>query len=146
MKLKTCFADVLMFIVAKTKKNDTLKISNFSTDHLIACPISCYVTTSCNLFNISSFYFIFPNLKRSPIEKRHAKHRVTLLYLCVLLLARSSDIALNPGPDSSNFPCGYCHKEVTWSNIMSLMCDNCDQWFHVDCQGIGNTTFDILSH
>ena len=29
MKLKTCFADVLMFIVAKTKKNDTLKISKF---------------------------------------------------------------------------------------------------------------------
>ena len=27
MKLKTCFADVLMFIVAKTKKNGTLKIS-----------------------------------------------------------------------------------------------------------------------
>ena len=114
--------------------------------HVIARPISCYVTTSCNLFNISSFHFIFPNLKRSPIEKRHAKHRVTLLYLCVLLLARSSDIALNPGPDSSNFPCGYCHKEVTWSDIMSLMCDNCDQWFHADCQGIGNTTFDILSH
>ena len=29
MKFKTCFADVLMFIVAKTKKNDTLKISKF---------------------------------------------------------------------------------------------------------------------
>ena len=29
MKLKTCFADVLMFIVAKTKKNDTLKVSKF---------------------------------------------------------------------------------------------------------------------
>ena len=29
MKLKTCFADVLMFIVAKTKKIDTLKISMF---------------------------------------------------------------------------------------------------------------------
>ena len=29
---------------------------------------------------------------------------------------------------------------------MSLMCDNCDQWFHADCQGIGKTTFDILSH
>ena len=115
-------------------------------DHLTARLISCYVTTPCNLFNISSFHFIFPNLKRSPIEKRHAKQRVTLLYLCVLLLARSSDITLNPGPDSSNFPCGYCHKEVTWSNIMSLMCDNCDEWFHADCQGIWNTTFDILSH
>ena len=29
MKLKTCFADVLMFIVAKTKIIDTLKISKF---------------------------------------------------------------------------------------------------------------------
>ena len=29
MKLKTCFADVLMFIVAKTQKFDTLKISKF---------------------------------------------------------------------------------------------------------------------
>ena len=34
---------------------------------------------------------------------------------------------------------------MTWSNIMSIMCDNCDQWYHADCQGIGNTTFDILS-
>ena len=29
MKLKTCFADVLMFIVAKTQKIDTLEISIF---------------------------------------------------------------------------------------------------------------------
>ena len=29
MKLKTCFADMLMFFVAKIKKNDTLKISKF---------------------------------------------------------------------------------------------------------------------
>ena len=29
MKLKTCFADVLMFIVAKTQKIDTLKVVNF---------------------------------------------------------------------------------------------------------------------
>ena len=29
MKLKTCFADVLMFIVAKTQKIDTVEISKF---------------------------------------------------------------------------------------------------------------------
>ena len=72
----------------------------------------------------------------------------------MLLVSRSADIESNPGPDfsecsqngsSSKYPCGYCHLEVTWSNIMSIMCDNCDQWYHADCQGIGNTTFDILS-
>ena len=34
MKLKTCFADMLMFTVAKVKKNDTLKISNL---YFIVC-------------------------------------------------------------------------------------------------------------
>ena len=29
MKLKACFADVLMFIVAKTQTNNTLKVYNF---------------------------------------------------------------------------------------------------------------------
>ena len=29
MKLKTCFADMLMFIVAKIQKNDAYKISKF---------------------------------------------------------------------------------------------------------------------
>ena len=52
----------------------------------------------------------------------------------MLLLSLSSDVALNPGPDSINssqasmnetkYPCGYCAREVTLSNVMSLMCDN----------------------
>ena len=72
----------------------------------------------------------------------------------MLLLSLSCDVALNPGPDSINssqasmnetkYSCGYCDREVTWSNVMSLMCDNCEAWYHTDCQGIGDTTFDIL--
>ena len=80
----------------------------------------------------------------------------------MLLLSLSSDVAVNPGPDQgpstcpdttnpnqvsaneTKYPCGYCNKEVTWSNVMSLICDNCDEWFHADCQGIGNSTFNIL--
>ena len=106
----------------------------------------------CSQFT-SDFLFLFSNLKRFPRTCYHRNHRTTLLYLCILLMCRSADIELNPGPgvnqsvqsDNSNYPCGYCHEEVTWSNIMSIMCGNCDQWFHADCQGIGNTTFDILS-
>ena len=106
------------------------------------------------LFNTSNFLFLFSNLKRFPNPCHNRNHRTTLLYLCILLVSRSSDIESNPGPDFSEctqngpntkYPCGYCHLEVTWSNIMSIMCDNCDRWFHADCQGIGHTTFDILS-
>ena len=35
MKLKTCFADMLMFIVAKIQKFDTLKISKFYKFHFL---------------------------------------------------------------------------------------------------------------
>ena len=35
MKLKTCFADMLMFIVAKNQIIDTLKISKFYLFHFL---------------------------------------------------------------------------------------------------------------
>ena len=35
MKLKTCFADMLMLIVAKIHKTDTLKISKFYLFHFL---------------------------------------------------------------------------------------------------------------
>ena len=126
------------------------------TDHLIwrAHRQNAYLIFSCQIFTSHSFHFISPNLKRSFRQNTHAKHRITLLYLCMLLLSMSSDIEVNQGPDTTNasqvsadetkYPCGYCNKEVALFNVMSLMCDNCDVWFHADCQGIGNTTFDIL--
>ena len=65
---------------------------------------------------------------------RTATRNIAILYLSVLLLARLSDVATNPGSDVTNvrlcsqndskYPCSYCHQEVTWSNIMSLMCIN----------------------
>ena len=103
------------------------------TDHLIWCAHrqNAYLIFSCKIFTSHSFHFIFPNLKRSFRQNTHAKHRITLLYLCMLLLSMSSDIEVNPGPDTTNsshvsadetkYPCGYCNKEVTWSNVMSLM-------------------------
>ena len=111
-----------------------------------------HYTVGCTIIITNDFLFLYSNLKRFPCKCYHRRHRITLLYLRILLVSRSSDIESNPGPevsqgvqDDTRYPCGYCHEEVTWSNVMSIMCDNCDQWFHADCQGIGNTTFDILS-
>lgn len=39
---------------------------------------------------------------------------------------------------------GYCLQEVTWSD-KGIMCDSCDQWYHTQCQGVGNDTYSMLA-
>ena len=59
MKLKTCFADVLMFIVAKTKKIDTLKISKillisfFGVFKVFHCTLLGAALDNCLCFSFS---------------------------------------------------------------------------------------------
>ena len=64
-----------------------------------------------------------------------------LAYLRLLTISLSSDIELNPCPD---YPCGTCGSEVLDTN-MAIVCDNCCNWFHVSCQGIGESTYHSLS-
>ena len=52
----------------------------------------------------------------------------------------SSDIELNPGPD---YPCGSCGSEV-FDTDKAFECDNCCNWFHVSCHGIGESTYHSL--
>ena len=90
---------------------------------------------------------------------KHA-HRITsrsdkpvFLYIAMVLLANSNDIESNPGPqtelhgssDSSStlYLCGSCKEPVTW-NDMGVMCEDCESWFHIDCQGIGDNTYERL--
>ena len=59
MKLKTCFADVLMFIVAKTKKIDTLKLSKillisfFGVFKVLQCTLLGAALDNCLCFSFS---------------------------------------------------------------------------------------------
>ena len=59
MKLKTCFADLLMFIVAKTKKIDTLKISKiinfifFGIFKVLQCTLLGAALDNCLCFSFS---------------------------------------------------------------------------------------------
>ena len=50
-------------------------------------------------------------------------------------------IELNLGPD---YPCGCCGSEVLETD-MAIERDNCCNWFHISCQGIGENSYDTLT-
>ena len=57
MKLKSCFADVLMFIVAELKKIDTLKITKFYQIHFLRFFVLQYIALGATLDNCLCFSF-----------------------------------------------------------------------------------------
>ncbi|XP_063417026.1 uncharacterized protein LOC134699347 [Mytilus trossulus] len=67
--------------------------------------------------------------------------RLVLTYLCNILLTNSYAPEPNPGPPK--YPCGSCNKACTWKQ-KAVCCDSCDQWYHINCQGIDNKMYKIL--
>ena len=70
------------------------------------------------------------------------KRNKSLLYLSILLLAISSDIELNPGPNPV-FLCGSCKLEILDTDP-ALECDNCQRWHHISCEGVGANSYNRL--
>ena len=77
-----------------------------------------------------------------------------MLYLVAINLAH--DIESNPGPNTTEdhsgdfakgtsvpFPCGTCKKNVEDTHA-ALVCDSCDQWYHINCQNVSETVYDCL--
>ena len=74
------------------------------------------------------------------------RFKLVLLYLCMLLIVRSCDIEMNPGPYTPKYPCGVCNKAVRWSRTRTAVaCDTCDTWYHCDCLGMSNESYDRLN-
>ena len=59
------------------------------------------------------------------------KYKQVLLYLFVILLARSYSSEPNPGPRQPKYPCGVCMKTCKWTTP----CVCCDMWYHQECMG-----------
>ena len=67
---------------------------------------------------------------------------VSIKYIFILLLANAFDIETNPGPRALKWPCGTCKKAVKWNPKRPSICgDNCETWFHIDCQHIHSGVF-----
>ena len=71
-----------------------------------------------------------------PLNKTRA---ASLSYLCLLLISLSADIETNPGP--IDYSCGNCALEVCDTDP-AVECDECGQWFHIQCQSFGRDTYD----
>ena len=83
-------------------------------------------------------------LKLSVYLDKPVKSKTVLIYIFTLLISQSTNVEVNPGPVVSQYPCGYCNLEVTWSQ-KGIYCEECGIWYHTDCQGIGDGTYDKLS-
>lgn len=76
------------------------------------------------------------------------KKNSVFMYIAILLIIRSHDTELNPGPRNykPKFPCGACHKAVRWSKTRTAVaCDNCNTWYHTDCMGMSSESYDRVN-
>ena len=103
--------------------------------HILQLRGNAYGISPCKIMCLASVF-------------RHTRWRVpyktscklSLTYLSLLLVTLSSEIELNPGP---SFPCGSCGIEVL-DDDAAVSCNNCDYWYHIQCQNISTGTYATL--
>jgi hypothetical protein len=77
---------------------------------------------------------------------RHGDNKkLSLSYLCTLLIINAHDNETNPGPYKVKFPCFLCSKAVKWGQ-KGIRCDNCMGWYHADCINMGSQTYEYLGN
>lgn len=77
-------------------------------------------------------------------KSKKQNRKRTLVFILLLL---GGDIELNPGPrqrQSQIFPCGYCERQVNWSD-RALLCDHCNIWYHGSCTDLNTKMFNSLA-
>ncbi|XP_033100275.1 uncharacterized protein LOC117103766 isoform X2 [Anneissia japonica] len=104
--------------------------------------------------NTSSGYYFPFIVVNSLLECAYQREIVRFLLLC-------GDIEINPGPintiESNNcsrpssssttqyslstaYLCGTCKESVTWED-KGIMCEECETWYHIDCQNINDASY-----
>ena len=72
-----------------------------------------------------------------PSKKQSAK-----LILALLLI--SGNVELNPGRTNIKYHCGECARAVKFGP--SIACDQCNAWYHQECEGMNSTIFECYTN
>ena len=103
--------------------------------HILQLRGNAYGISPCKIMCLAS---VFRHTRwRVPYK---TSRKLSLTYLSLLLVTLSSEIELNPGP---SFPCGSCGIEVL-DDDDAVSCDNCDYWYHIQCQNISTGTYETF--
>jgi len=72
------------------------------------------------------------------------QNRLTLIYICLILIMLAFDTETNPGPTCTGLAnsthdrsdlCGICTEVVGWHPDRGIYCEECSSWYHAQCQG-----------
>jgi hypothetical protein len=140
--LCTCSRYIMLHICSRFIMLHTC--SRYKLLHTCSWYMPPYSSTFTNLtFSISCIEYA--NCTACVKHSHQYNKKGYLRYLAFILILRSSDTQLNPGPPSSprhidDFPCGVCKDQCDW-NQNSIRCDDCETWFHTTCIGLNERYF-----
>ena len=98
--------------------------------------LSCTMHMCINTCYATNMY----RLHKADMGNKHPSSFASMILLLLL-----GDIASNPGPANSMFPCGVCQLAVTLSQ-KAVACDACCVWLHISCASIGCISYDQLEN
>ena len=90
--------------------------------------------------NLKLYFGLCSGLLTRKKRQLFGRNRLTLFYLCVLLILLGNNTESNPGPVSSDL-CGTCNLAVKWHPDRGVFCEDCNTWFHAECQGMSSFTY-----
>jgi hypothetical protein len=64
-------------------------------------------------------------------------------YYIYAVCSYKKSYAPEPNLCPPKFPCGSCHKAVTWKTP-GVGCDSCDKWYHQKCMGMTDAVYNGL--
>ena len=91
------------------------------------------ITETCSITTTNNFFISCFRNKSPWLITSHKPIRPSALLYVSLLLYAAGDVELNPGPTDfhgsgyenlSNYPCGICTENCTWSD-KAILCENC---------------------
>ena len=85
--------------------------------------------------NLTGTRMIHANIRKTNITNIDNKMKLSLSYLCILLIVDAHDTEVNPGPYKPKYPCQLCQLACKWGQ-RCVQCDTCNGWYHADCMNM----------